>query len=81
MKVLLFGKLADRVGREVELDLPREGCTVAELRHRLQEALPALAGDLGRPMVKACIDQRIAGEDETVLPSQEVAFIPPLSGG
>ena len=31
--------------------------------------------------VRACIDREIAPESALVLPSHEVAFIPPLSGG
>ena len=81
MKVLFFGRLAERAGREVELDLPEEGCSVAELRQRLCIALPEAAEDLARPSNRACIDQVMAAESARVLPSHEVAFVPPLSGG
>ena len=81
MKVLFFGMLAERAGREVEFDLPDEGCTVAELRRRLAETLPEVAGELAKPSNRACIDQAVANEDARVLPSHEVAFVPPLSGG
>ena len=81
MKVLFFGRLAERAGREVEFDLPEAGCTVAELRRRLAEALPAAADDLAKPSNRACIDRAIAAESAHVLPCHEVAFVPPLSGG
>ena len=81
MKVLLFGKLADKAGREIEVDLPEAGCTVAELRDRLCRERPGLAADLSSPAIKACIDQQMAAEEALVLPGHEVAFIPPLSGG
>jgi molybdopterin synthase sulfur carrier subunit len=81
MKILFFGRLAERAGRELELDLPAEGCTVAELRQRLVSVLPAAADDVAKPSNRACIDQAIAPEDARVLPSHEVAFVPPLSGG
>ena len=81
MKILLFGKLADKAGREIDVDLPDAGCTVAELRERLCREKPGLAADLSAPSIKACIDQQVAGEHARVLPRHEVAFIPPLSGG
>ena len=81
MKVLLFGKLADKAGRELDIDVPDAGCTVAELRSRLCLEQPSLAADLSAPSIKACIDQQVAAEDALVLPRHEVAFIPPLSGG
>jgi molybdopterin converting factor small subunit len=71
MKILLLGRLADSLGREIELDLPEAGCTVSELRHRLG----GMAG------ARACIDRAIAPETARVLPHHEVAFVPPLSGG
>ncbi len=81
MKILFFGSLGERVGRELDIALPERGCTVAELRARLAEALPAAAALLAGPSVRACIDREVAAEDARVLPGHEVAFIPPLSGG
>ena len=81
MKVLFFGKLAERAGREVELHVGEEGCTIADLRLRLAEALPAAADELAKPSNRACIDRSIVEETARVLPGHEVAFVPPLSGG
>jgi sulfur-carrier protein len=81
MKVLFFGRLADKAGRELDVALPEGGCTVAELRDRICRDRPELATDLAHSSVRACIDQRVAGESERVLPEHELAFIPPLSGG
>lgn len=74
MKILFFGRLAESLGREAEVDVPASGCTVAELRQRLGE-------DVASPGIRACIDQLMVGEEERVLPHHEVAFLPPLSGG
>ena len=73
MRIFFFGSLGERLGRERELEIPDGGCTIAELRVRL----PELAGAIAR----ACVDREVAAEDARVLPGQEVAFIPPLSGG
>jgi len=77
MKILFFGRLGETIGREIDFDLPAGGCTIAELRAKLAEA----HGDLGAATVRACIDREIAPESARILPEQEVAFIPPLSGG
>ncbi len=80
MEILLFGKLAERAGRAVEHDVGA-GCTVAELRRGLANAVPEIAEILGLPSTRACIGQEMVGEDAMVRPGQEVAFLPPLSGG
>ena len=81
MKILLFGSLADAAGREIEYDLPAAGCTVAELRSSVAAAFPQLAEALALPSTRACIDQDMVAESALVRPGQEVAFVPPLSGG
>ena len=77
MKILLFGRLAESIGRAIHFELPEGGCTVAELRAALAKDHDALAA----AGVRACIDQEIVPESARVLPGQEVAFVPPLSGG
>jgi molybdopterin synthase sulfur carrier subunit len=77
MRILFFGRLGETIGREIEVDLPAAGCTVAELRARLAEAHPAVAA----PSVRACLDREMVAETALVRPGQEVAFVPPLSGG
>ena len=81
MTILFFGKLADRVGREVAHDIPPDGCTVAELRRSLAAALPGIADLLDQGTTRACIDQQLAREEARIRPGQEIAFVPPLSGG
>lgn len=80
MKILFFGRLGETIGREIELEMDAEGCTVAELRARLARTLPG-AGELARPTIRACVDRALAAESARIRPGQEVAFIPPLSGG
>ncbi len=80
MKILFFGRLAESLGRELDLDVPA-GCTIAELRRRIAGALPEAAGQLSSAGARACIDHEIVAESARVLPSHEVAFVPPLSGG
>ena len=81
MNILLFGKLAEPAGRQIALDLPDDGCTIADLRAALVRRFPGLATELAPNRAKALIDRVIASEADWVRPDQEVALLPPLSGG
>jgi molybdopterin converting factor small subunit len=67
-----YGKLAERFGRETQIDLP-EGATVAHLRARF-DGLDAVT-------VRAIVNDETAGEDIWIRPGDRVDFLPPLSGG
>ena len=81
MKVQFFGRMTERLGREVEVDVPERGCSVADLRRRLAELHPRAETELLSPTLRACVDDAIAGDDRIVREGSEVAFFPPLSGG
>jgi molybdopterin synthase catalytic subunit len=74
VRVRLFAQLRQRAGRsELELELP-EGA-------RVSDALAAV-GDLadGVPLVMA-VNREYAGPDRLLHPSDELALVPPVSGG
>lgn len=80
VKIGFFGRLRDVLGDEREL--PAEpGETVAGLRVRLAEINPGAGGDLLSSRVRACVADRIVGEDFVVGGQERVEFLPPLSGG
>ena len=81
LKIVFFGKLAETVGREVALDHGAAGTTIAQLRQALAARYPAAASDLLSQRVRACINDRIADDAEEVGPCDEVALLPPVSGG
>ncbi|HEV7658874.1 MAG TPA: MoaD/ThiS family protein [Allosphingosinicella sp.] len=72
-KIAFYGKLAERIVREIEIDLPAAGCTIAALRTRFE--------GLDRATVRACVNDETVGEGHVVLPGDRVDFLPPLSGG
>lgn len=80
-KILFFGSLADRLGRQTEIELPAEGCTVAELRRLLGARDAEFAAALDAPGVRASADKALVRDDQQVTPAQEVSFFPILSGG
>jgi molybdopterin synthase sulfur carrier subunit len=81
MKLLFFGRIADQLGRERELDVPAEGCSIGELRNLLARSDPVAADLLAGGRILASVDQAMAGDEQHVRPGQEVAFFSPLSGG
>jgi molybdopterin converting factor small subunit len=74
MRILFFGRVADALGRELDVRAP-EGCTVAELR-RLIGAEVQVKG------VRASIDRQVVRDEGAVVPAgAEVAFFSVFSGG
>lgn len=80
MKIGFFGRLRDSLGDACEVE-PEAGETVARLRLRLAGLNPQAAGDLLSPRNRACVGDRMVGEDFLLDGKQRVEFLPPLSGG
>ena len=78
--VRLFAILRERAGRDsidVELD---EGATVAEALERLS-ARPELGDLLQRMPVRMAVNRDYADADTTLAAGDELALVPPVSGG
>jgi molybdopterin converting factor small subunit len=76
VKVLFYGRLADVIGRQVDVD---SAATVGEIRSLLLTSHPAAGEALrkSRAFVADCLvtDERRLSESETA------EFLPPVSGG
>ena len=81
MKIGFYGRLAERIGREIEVEPPGGDGSVAALRRQLADRFPGAAADLASPSVRACVDAAIVPDTHVVQPGQRVDFLPPLSGG
>jgi molybdopterin synthase catalytic subunit len=80
VRVRLFAILRERAGREsIEVDLA-EGATVADAIGALSK-LPALAGVLDRLPVQMAVNREYATMDTRLAAQDELALIPPISGG
>lgn len=78
--VLFFAAAAERMmcgGVEVPLDPSLQ--TVADLRRLLSCSSPSLADLL--PRCAVAVDHEYATDDQPLHPGDEVAIIPPVSGG
>jgi sulfur-carrier protein len=75
-KVLFFAHLREAVGEEF-LKIDASGKTVAELKAELARNynLPKLDS------VMTAVNEEFAQDDEVIQDGDEVAFIPPVSGG
>jgi molybdopterin converting factor small subunit len=77
LRVLLFASWADALqSPALDVDV-REGATAGDLLRELE--LRAAGSGLPRPAV--AVNQRIAAAATTLAPGDEVAIIPPVSGG
>lgn len=75
----LFAVARQRVGAaEVGVELAGPA-TVGELKRAVAEQYPALAPML--PGMMVAVEGEYAAEDRRIEPDQEVALIPPVSGG
>jgi molybdopterin synthase sulfur carrier subunit len=75
-KVLFFAHLRDAVGEEF-LRIDANGKTVAELKAEVSAKynLPKM------DTVMTAVNEEFAANDEVIRDGDEIAFIPPVSGG
>jgi MoaE-MoaD fusion protein len=79
VRVLFFGRLKDIVGRAEEQAELSEGARVEDLFERYGRSFPELARY--RPSVAASVNQEFAEWRAPLATGDEVAFLPPVSGG
>lgn len=80
MRVKLFAYLAESIGSEVELDLPKL-FTATDVLEQLQVNYPEYEEDL--QTCRMAVNQKFAAADEVYHQKNitEIAVIPPVSGG
>jgi molybdopterin synthase catalytic subunit len=79
VRILFFGILKEMVGKSVDLiDLP-EGASVRDALARYESQIPRLKESL--PSLALAVNQQYAGPDTPLRESDEVALLPPVSGG
>ncbi len=79
LKVKLFAGLAQRAKtRELSVELPK-GSTVMDLTQAISHQWPDLADLIG--VVNVAVNHQFAGGDQLLHAGDEIALIPPVSGG
>ena len=78
VNVLLFGKLTSIAGgRDLTLSIDGESCSVRDMTASLFGIHPRLREETFRVVV----NQSISHDDDMIVDSDEVALLPPISGG
>ena len=79
VRVLFFGQLKEIVGRAEDSVELAEGARIEDLFARYHRDFPRLAGLRGS--LVASVNQEFAGWQASLRSGDEVAFLPPVSGG
>lgn len=79
VKMLFFGQVKDLIGTAAETIDIEEGANIEALFHLYARRFPQLAA-MERSTVLAR-NQKIAGRSERLSEGDEIAFLPPVSGG
>ncbi len=81
VRVRFFAILRDRVGREV-VEMPVSGeITLRELEGMVVEMFPQMEEYLRGRKVLISVNQEFATPETVIKDGDEVAFLPPFSGG
>jgi molybdopterin converting factor subunit 1 len=79
VRVLLFGMLKDLVGKSEDSIQLRDGACVRDVLDQYGSRFPRFNESLNSLAV--AVNQKYAGPDTRLNPSDEVALLPPVSGG
>jgi molybdopterin converting factor subunit 1 len=78
IKIMLFAGIAEKL-KQQQIVVDQQDITIHELRLWLTQQYPVIAGDVERAMI--AVNEEFA-DDQTVLKTDdEIAIIPPVSGG
>ena len=80
LKVLFYGRLAEAIGSELEIDAP-PGCSVAELRERLIAERPRAEQPLRARRALTCVGDSVVRDTYVLQAADRIEFLPPVSGG
>ena len=78
LRILCFGRLRELIAPELFVELPTSAC-VADLWRHLREQYPALVPYEGA--IAIAVNQAFASASTPLAPGDEVALLPPVSGG
>lgn len=82
VKVLLFGRLSElHSDNSIHIELSDSIQTVADIRDQVATNNPALGKALAEPQTLTALNQKIVDADHSVTDGDELAFLPPVTGG
>lgn len=82
VKVLLFGRLGDlHSDNSFNVELGSEVKTVGDVRNQLSNDFPSLGKALAEPQTLIAVNQKIVDAGHQLSIGDELAFLPPVTGG
>jgi molybdopterin synthase sulfur carrier subunit len=82
INIKLLGKFSELPGIDKALTIPDDGIgCVADIYQYLEQALPELHRQITAPQVLVAVNQQFGKPDTPVGAGDEVAFLPPVTGG
>jgi molybdopterin synthase sulfur carrier subunit len=82
MRIVYCGRLQDAAGRRsAEVDPPAEVATALAVRDWISADDQSLRDALRDPSVRIVVNDEVLIGDRHVGPDDEIAFMPPVSGG
>ena len=81
-QILFFGRLGERAGGQTHtVSLPPDVMTTEDVRRFVAVQFPDLVEDLAAPSVRIAVNREIVLGKAPVSDADEIAFLPPFSGG
>jgi molybdopterin converting factor small subunit len=80
VKVLFYGRLAEAIGPELEIDAV-PGCSVAEIREKLVASYPQVEETIRSRRARTCVGDMLVHDGYVPGTGDTLEFLPPVSGG
>jgi molybdopterin converting factor small subunit len=80
VKVAFYGRLAEAVGQELDIEAAG-GCSVEELRNKIIAGHPQAEQALRSKRARACVGDAFVHDSYLLDAADKVEFLPPVSGG
>ena len=80
-RLLFFGKLGDVAGGRARDFALGDISTLVALKTAIAKTDPDLGAALGEPSVRCIVNEVVSPGDAPISDADEIAFIPPVSGG
>lgn len=80
-RLLFFGKLGDVAGGRSRDFAIGDATSVSDLKAAIAKADPELGRALAEPSVRCIVNEIVLQGDAPISDHDEIAFIPPVSGG
>lgn len=82
IRIRLFGKFSDLIAGGDELSVSAETITcVEDIFRYCAEKIPTVYAQISEPQVMVAVNQEIVSREAAVKDGDEVAFLPPVTGG